>query len=158
MWLLFSNLKFERTATCFTVTNHPRLSILLVSHKAKRQMHYKAMPVFYFYNLNTRPLFISFLRAALASSNVSTEWPSSNDILCMLNCNNQKIIFYNHEYKKHDSIRNSEGCQFKKLTCAPWRTRTSVPLLSMDMRAASSTSDSADKSSFRGFEKIALSS
>lgn len=43
-------------------------------------------------------------------------------------------------------------------TCAPCRTRTSVPLLSIDMRAASSTSLSADKSFFKGFENIELSS
>lgn len=43
-------------------------------------------------------------------------------------------------------------------TWAPWRTRISTPLLSIDIRAASSTSASLDKSSFRGFEKVAFSS
>uniref|UniRef100_J3L9K4 Uncharacterized protein n=1 Tax=Oryza brachyantha TaxID=4533 RepID=J3L9K4_ORYBR len=43
-------------------------------------------------------------------------------------------------------------------TCAPCRTRISIPLLSIDIRAASSTSPSVDKSSFKGFEYIALSS
>lgn len=44
-----------------------------------------------------------------------------------------------------------------RFTCAPWRTRTSVPLLSIEMSAASSTSISVDKSFFKGFEKIAFS-
>lgn len=43
-------------------------------------------------------------------------------------------------------------------TCAPWRTRISVPLLSIEIKAASSTSVSCAKRSFRGFENIALSS
>lgn len=48
-------------------------------------------------------------------------------------------------------------CQ-KIITWAPWRTLISVPLLSIDMNAASSTSASVDKSSFRGFEKMAFNS
>lgn len=44
------------------------------------------------------------------------------------------------------------------ITWAPWRTRTSIPLLSIEMRAASSTSDSEDSSSLSGFEKMAFSS
>lgn len=48
--------------------------------------------------------------------------------------------------------------QNKMCTCAPWRTRMSVPLLSIDIRATSSTSASCDRRSFRGFEKSAFSS
>jgi hypothetical protein len=44
------------------------------------------------------------------------------------------------------------------VTCAPWRTRMSTPLLSMEIRAASSTSVSEASSSLSGLENLKFSS
>lgn len=103
----------------------------------------------------TWPLFISFHRAFLASSNVSTACPSSNDNRCILNYKQWKNKPYDPASKQIENAKAQWRCI---ITCAPWRTRISIPLLSIDIKAASSTSVSVHMSSLRGFEKIALSS
>lgn len=64
--------------------------------------------------------------------------------------------------KCHLSRINSPvvGCKQLSIyfTCAPCRTRISIPLLSTDISAASSTSPSDDRTSRSGLEKIAFNS
>lgn len=111
-------------------------------------------PPTYFLKLHTPPLFINFQRATLASSSVSTACPPSKDILWTLNCKSISCT-----YKLHVLVEEIEiFTLYSSRTCAPWRTRISIPLLSIDIRAASSTSLSADSSSFRGFENITFNS
>lgn len=72
-----------------------KLSTLQLSISSKYQgwdkVRHIQLPSFYKL-LCTRPLCTTFQRAALASSNVSTLCPSTNDILCTLNCIKGRMI------------------------------------------------------------------
>lgn len=88
--------KFVQTATTLidaTMQTRPKYIIEGVWLQDENVSHWQSS--FHFWKLFTLPLFINCWRADLASSRVSTAFPSSNDILCMLNC------------KKNDSFNNS---------------------------------------------------
>lgn len=92
--------------------------------------------------------------AFLASSRVSTLWGTSNASLWILNCTEEQI----QELCQESSLMVDRKPLSIYYTCAPWRTRMSIPLLSTDIRAASSTSPSDDRTSRSGLEKIAFNS
>lgn len=137
-----------------------KLSLLLILHTWYLLEGSKGLTNFYCCKLCTFPFFITFPRAVFASSSVSTVCPSSKVTLCILNCKEkEKQLASKQKQRKSWKFVKTymNSCGWID-TCAPWRTRTSIPLLSNDMIAASSTSVSADKSSLSSFEKAALSS
>lgn len=91
-------------------------------------------------------------------------WSCVRYIFCIHSQIQRLVFFYfesNTTWKnKSKNLQRYINVKMQDDTCAPCRTLTSVPLLSIDIKAASSTSPSpsVDKIVLSGFEKIALSS